>query len=130
LERLRQLAQCSSATTLIPQGFIDNMQEWIIAADLVLGKAGAASTFEPLALGRPIFHTSFVAPNEKRNLEFCLQNGIGAYVFKPEALVEVLRSLIGDRERLNALSRKIRALKLDSGTLDIAAHLARRLPAA
>lgn len=129
LERLRQLAQRAGATTLIPQGFIGNMQEWIIASDLVLGKAGAASTFEPLALGRPIFHTSFVAPNEKRNLEFCLQHGVGAYVSRPETLVEVLRGFIGDHERLNTLSRKIKALKLGSGTLDIAAHLARRLPA-
>ncbi len=129
-ERLRELARRSSKTTLIPQRFIDNMQEWIVAANLVLGKAGAASTFETLALGRPIFHTSFVAPNEKRNLEFCLQNGIGAYVSKPETLVEVLRGFLDDRERLDTLSRKIEALKLGSGTLDIAAHLAHRLPAA
>lgn len=126
-ERLRERAtQHQGKTTLLPQGFITNMQSWIVASDLVLGKAGAASTFEPLALNRPIFHTSYVAPNEKRNLDFCIAQGIGQYLPKPDDLVRTLRPLTLDRQPLAKLAAKIEALNLQPGTLDIARHLTRQ----
>ena len=108
---------------LLPQGFITNMQDWIVASDLVLGKAGAATTFEALALKRPIFHTSYAAYNERTNIDFCVEAGIGRYVKTPAELVEVLKPLVDDRSELEALSAKIEALNIEAGTLSIARHL-------
>ncbi len=120
-ERLNQ--KYKGPTTLLPQGFITNMQEWIAASDLVLGKAGAATTFEALVMNRPIFHTSYVAYNEKTNVDFCIEKGIGRYIPEPKMLVELLEPLIKDRTPLEHLSQKIADLNLKPGTLDIAKHL-------
>ena len=108
---------------LLPQGFITNMQDWIVASDLVLGKAGAATTFEALALKRPIFHTSYAAYNERTNIDFCVSSGIGRYVKTPSELVALLRSQTTDKRELMALSSKIAALDIQAGTFDIARHL-------
>ncbi|MGL4611310.1 MAG: MGDG synthase family glycosyltransferase [Trueperaceae bacterium] len=110
-------------TTLLPQGFITNMQEWIAASDLIVGKAGAATTFEALVMNRPIFHTNYIAYNEKTNIDFCIQKGIGKYIPEPRQLVEVLEPLTKDKTPLEILSNKIAALNIQPGTLDIAKHL-------
>jgi 1,2-diacylglycerol 3-beta-galactosyltransferase len=110
-------------TTLLPQGFITNMQDWIAASDLVLGKAGAATTFEALVMNRPIFHTSYVAYNEKTNVDFCIEKGIGKYIPEPKQLIEILEPLTKDKTPLERLSQKIADLNLRPGTLDIAKYL-------
>ncbi len=120
-QRLNQ--KYKGPTTLLPQGFITNMQEWIAASDLVLGKAGAATTFEALVMNRPIFHTSYVAYNEKTNVDFCIEKGIGKYVPEPKMLVELLEPLTKDKTPLEHLSQKIADLNLKPGTLDIAKYL-------
>jgi 1,2-diacylglycerol 3-beta-galactosyltransferase len=126
--RLQHLADAHAAaggrTRLQVVGFATNMPEWIAASDLVIGKAGAASTFEALALGRPIFHTSYVAPNEKRNLDYCMQHGIGGYVPRPRDVVALLAPLCEDRAPLRAWQERVAALGFRPGTLAIAAHLA------
>ena len=99
------------------------MQEWIAASDLVLGKAGAATTFEALVMNRPIFHTNYVAYNEKTNVDFCIEKDIGRYIPEPKMLVELLEPLTKDRTPLEHLSQKIADLNLKPGTLDIAKHL-------
>lgn len=111
-------------TRLRAQGFTTDMPQWLAASDLVLGKAGAASTFEALASGKPIFHTSFVAPNEKRNLDYCRQHDIGGYIPRPSDAVALLAPLCRDRAPLHAWQQKVRALGFRPGTLEIAEHLA------
>ena len=126
--KLQGLADAHAArggrTRLHVQGFTNDMPEWIAASDLVLGKAGAASTFEALALGRPIFHTSYVAPNEKRNLDYCRQHGIGGYVPLSRDVVGLLAPLCEDPAPLHAWQERVRALGFQPGTLAIAEHLA------
>jgi processive 1,2-diacylglycerol beta-glucosyltransferase len=123
-KHLTELAQNHEGKTkLLPQGFISNMQTWIAASDLVLGKAGAATTFEALVMNRPIFHTSFVAYNEKTNIDYCIEKGIGNYIPEPQQLVSVLAPLTKDSSSLEGLSQKIKALNIRPGTLDIAKYL-------
>lgn len=130
-ERLVHLADARLATEgdeagprLVPLGFIDRMPMLLAAADLVLAKAGAASTLEPLALGRPVFHTSYVAGNEWANVAFCLERGIGAWLPTPEAVVEALRHAVSDPEAHRALEARVAALELPDGAARMADRLA------
>jgi 1,2-diacylglycerol 3-beta-galactosyltransferase len=113
-----------SKTKFIPKGFISNMQTWLAASDLVLGKAGAATTFEALVVGRPIFHTSYVAYNEKTNIDWCIEQGVGKYIPKPDQLVDTLRDFLARPADLEKLQRKVQNLGIEVGTLQIAQHLA------
>ena len=120
---IEKAKQYNGKTKILAQGFINNMATWITASDLILGKAGAASTFEPLALGRPIFHTSYASFNEKTNIDWCLEQGIGKYIPEPRQLVEVLQKYLANKSELSSLEEKIAALNIKPGTLDIAKHL-------
>lgn len=125
--RLQALADGPSGRLrLRPLGFTDAMPAWIVASDVVLAKAGAASTFEPLALGRPVFHTHYVAPNEKKNLDFCVRMGVGGSVPRPADVVALLQRLTHDPAPLHAMRGRIEALALRPGARDIAEHLVER----
>ena len=131
--RLQALGEAHAAgggrTRLRAEGFTSAMPDWIAASDLVLAKAGAASTFEALALDRPVFHTSYVAPNEKRNLDFCRRHGIGGFVPRPRDVVALLAPLCRDPGPLQGWQERVRALGLRPGTPAIADHLASLLEA-
>ncbi len=113
-------------TKLLAQGFIDNMPDWLAASDLVLGKAGAASTFEPLSLNRPIFHTSYVAYNEKANIIYCEENNLSKYIPEPDDLVKFLNEVMKDRSILDKYIENIKAQNIKPGTLEISEHLVKK----
>ncbi len=104
----------------MPLGFVTEMPTLLAAADVVLAKAGAASTLEPLALGTPVFHTSFVAGNEWANVEFCVDRGVGAWVPTGDAMLERLRPLVEDAAALRDLRARVDALDLADGATAIA----------
>lgn len=64
---------------LAPFGFTDRMPELLAAADVVIGKAGPASTMEALAVGRPVVVTAFAGLNEERVVRFLETRNLGAY---------------------------------------------------
>ncbi len=128
LERLEGMAARfpNSKVRFVVKGFIENMPTWIIASDLILGKAGAASTMEALILGKPIFHVSYVAYNDRANMEWCVKQGVSEFIPKPEQLLEVLQRFLKHPEQLTMLHARVRELNIQSGTLDIAKHLVER----
>lgn len=72
-------------------GFVDNMYEWMQAADLLLSKAGPSTISEALAASLPIILTGYLPGQEEANVEFVLRAGAGAYESVPSkiaALVE------------------------------------------
>lgn len=107
-------------------GFVTNMAEWVCASDVVVGKAGPASTFEALISGRPVLHTSYAAANEKAVLDYCVAHGVGAYVPEARLLADRIRTLVERPDRLDGLRSRIEALELENGGPKLARHLVER----
>ena len=107
-------------------GFVTNMPEWVCASDVMVGKAGPASTFEALISGRPVLHTSFAAANEKAVLDFCVKHGVGAYVPHERQLADRVRTFAQDPAHLAEIHARIDALGLQNGGPELARHLVDR----
>lgn len=71
---------------LLALGFTERMAECIAAADVVVGKAGPASSMEALAVGRPLALTSYAGLNERAVVRFVRERQLGAYLPTTEAL--------------------------------------------
>lgn len=67
-------------------GFTDQMPTLLAASDLVVGKAGPASTMEALAVGRPVVATAYAGLNEQRVVRFLQARGLGGYAPTAAAL--------------------------------------------
>lgn len=109
LERaLREMA--TERPGLMPLGFTDRMPTLLAAADLVVGKAGPASTMEALAVGRPLLITAYAGLNEERVVRFVQSRGLGSYAPRP---ADVTRQLAQWREPARRQRAQAAAAELD-----------------
>jgi 1,2-diacylglycerol 3-beta-galactosyltransferase len=90
-------------------GFVTNMPDWMIASNLVVSKAGPGTIMEALAAGRPLLISSYLPGQEKGNVDFVEQSGVGVFRNTPEQIAEQVREWMipGDNslERMSALAR-------------------------
>jgi 1,2-diacylglycerol 3-beta-galactosyltransferase len=85
-----------AAGRLVPVlGFVDNMADWMRAADVVVTKAGPGTISEALCSGLPMLLTWYIPGQERGNLEWVVDIGAGRYVPKTAELVDALAELAG-----------------------------------
>jgi len=81
------------ARPLTVRGFVDNMAEWLRAADLLVTKAGPGTIAEALCSGVPVLLSSYLPGQEKGNVGWVVEAGAGRYVPKVDQLVDAVREL-------------------------------------
>jgi hypothetical protein len=103
-------------------GFVSNMAEYMVAADVLVSKAGPGTISEAAALSLPIILTSFLPGQEEGNVEYVVENGFGAYchVSDPIGIAEELCMWLKDEEKLASLSKAAKAKGAPYAARDIA----------
>jgi len=109
-----------------PLGFRDDVRALSCAADLFVGKAGPAATFEALICGLPVLHFGFVAANEKAVADWVERQGVGHLERRPAALAVEIDRLVRDPAALVAARKRVRALGLRNGGPEAVDSLAAR----
>lgn len=77
-------------------GWTDRLPELILASDLVLTKAGGATTHECVAAGVPMVFTQVIPGQESGNARLVVEGGAGAYGLGPEAAAQAVRRAFAD----------------------------------
>ncbi len=104
-------------------GFVNDMARYLAASDVVVGKAGPASVYETLAVGRPVLISSYAGLNEKAIVQFVEQRRIGHYVKTPSALRSTLRHYASNPKLLSEVSERCQQLNLDKQTEELAHYI-------
>ncbi len=102
-------------------GFVDNMPEWMAAADIMVTKAGGLTITEALAVGVPMVLTGNIPGQEQMNAEYAARHGAAVSAQQPIEAARLVAGLLRDAERLDALRRAARRL----GRPDAANEIAR-----
>ena len=63
-------------------GYVNNMAEWLAAADLLITKAGPGALAEAACLGTPALITGYIPGQEVGNVTWTVEHGAG--VFEPD----------------------------------------------
>ena len=71
-------------------GFVDNMPELLLAADLLVTRAGPGMIAEGLACGCPLLLTGNLPGQEAGNVKEVLRRDLGQYVPRPADLLEAV----------------------------------------
>lgn len=79
-------------TTIL--GFVHNMPELMLAADVVATKAGPGSISEAMACGLPIVLTGYIPGQEEGNVDYVRSNRIGMLADTPQKLNAAVRALL------------------------------------
>jgi UDP-N-acetylglucosamine:LPS N-acetylglucosamine transferase len=122
-EELRALG--TGTNSLRIEGFVEDMATYLAASDVFIGKAGPASVYEALVVGRPALVTGYAGLNEVGVARLVEDMGLGSYVRTPRALLEEVRRYALDPALLEEVARRCRELQPEAATERLAHYIVR-----
>jgi UDP-N-acetylglucosamine:LPS N-acetylglucosamine transferase len=118
--RLPEPAAPGSAQVHV-RGWTEHMENYIAAADIVVGKPGGLTVAEVLACGRPLLVTRSLQGQESFNVQFLERRQVGAFVNESD-LPATLAAWLGQPGRLAALQRQAFETGRREGARRVARH--------
>jgi processive 1,2-diacylglycerol beta-glucosyltransferase len=91
-------------------GWVDNMPEWMAAADLALGKPGASTLVEAINSRLPLLAFDPLPGNERRACDLIEKWEVGYWIRQPAELAATLERLLAHPAELSRLRANARAL--------------------
>lgn len=97
--------------TVIGLGFVTKMAEYMVAADVLVTKAGPGTISEAAALSLPVMVTSYLPGQEEGNVDFVVDNKFGAFCSDrdPNHMAEELCMWLTDNDKMRELSLAAKA---------------------
>mmetsp|Transcript_60987 Transcript_60987/g.71344 ORF Transcript_60987/g.71344 Transcript_60987/m.71344 type:complete len:580 (-) Transcript_60987:553-2292(-) len=91
---------------VIGLGFVTRMAEYMIAADVLVTKAGPGTIAEAASVSLPVMLTNFLPGQEEGNVDYVVDGGFGAYRSDadPVEVAEEVSLWLTDDEKLTELS--------------------------
>src|ERR1051325_8265911 len=113
-ERIDRLAQGFTAqhggVSIKPIGFTKEMDEYMSASDILLGKPGGLTTSEGLAKGLVFVIVNPIPGQEERNSDHLLEDGVAIRCNNLPALAYKIDRLVEDAARFGAMQSNARRL--------------------
>jgi len=95
---------------LVVGGFVDNVEEWMMASDVVATKGGPGVIAEALVCGKPLLLTGHLPGQERGNGEWVVAHGAGVQVRRTYRLVDAVLALRDDPAGVAAMAERARQL--------------------
>lgn len=111
------------AKNLHVYGFVDNVQQMMDGADMLVSKPGGLTVSEALAKQLPMVVVNPIAGHEERNLEFLLNCGAAVSVTKTFPLDEAVHFLLETPGRLQHMRRAMEKVAKPNALEDICQYL-------
>ena len=109
--------------TLKVVGYTTEMDEYMAASDLVVGKPGGLTTSEAMARGLVYVVVSPIPGQEERNSDHLLEEGAAIRCNNLPVLAYKIDRLLDDPRRLAAMRENVRRLARPRAAFDIVARL-------
>lgn len=111
---------CGDDARFLVLGWVDNMHEWMVAADLLVTKPGGSTLMEAFACGLPTLVIDPLPGNERRTCQWIERWGAGYWVKRPADLAPTIASLVGTPASLEQFRRKALAMARPHAARDAA----------
>lgn len=107
-QRLKRLGRVSQPVKVI--GFTGEMEKWMSAADILVGKAGGLTSAEALARGLVLVIINPIPGQEERNTDHFLEEGVAIRCNNVPALAFKIDSLLANKERFSIMQQAAKRL--------------------
>jgi processive 1,2-diacylglycerol beta-glucosyltransferase len=91
-------------------GWVENMHEWMIAADLLVSKPGGRTVVEAINSGLPLIAFDPLPGAERRSCDLIERWGVGRWARRTEDLGPTITHLLSERQELEAMRQHALAL--------------------
>jgi len=109
---------------IVPVGYTREMDEYMSASDLIVGKPGGLTTCEALAKGLVFVIANPIPGQEERNADHLLERGCAIRSNNPATLAYKIEQLINDPNRLASMRRNALEFARPDAAFTIAHKLA------
>jgi processive 1,2-diacylglycerol beta-glucosyltransferase len=116
-------ARCQGMPRAQVLGWVDNIHEWMVAADIMVGKPGAATLNEGLACGLPMLAIAPLPGNEQRTCQWIEKWGCGVWIKSPADLAPTIARLLASRDELENLRARARSMARPCAAYDAAEEI-------
>jgi processive 1,2-diacylglycerol beta-glucosyltransferase len=89
-------------------GFVDLIDEWMVAADLIITKPGGLTCFEALSTGLPMYIYQPITGHEEKNCDFLINNHLAIKIDDINNIDITIEKLLYSPEELVFLHKKMR----------------------
>jgi len=122
----RRLKAVSGPHPMRVVGYTTEMDRWMAAADLLVGKAGGLTSSEALARGLVLVVVNPIPGQEERNSDHFLEEGVAIRCNNLPALAFKLDTLLDDPGRLARMREAVNRLARPQAAADIVAIVRRQ----
>lgn len=112
---------------VIVKGFVNNMDEFMRASDVIITKAGPGTIAEASICGLPCMLSSFLPGQEEGNIPFVKDAGFGSYSDDPRSIADTVSIWLSSPDRLATMKENALRAARPTATIDIAKDLAEML---
>jgi processive 1,2-diacylglycerol beta-glucosyltransferase len=123
LDALAAVQQGDGRVALRVVGYTRAMDEYMAAADLLVGKPGGLTTAEALARGLPLVIVNPIPGQEERNADHLLEEGAAIRCNNLPVLADKIERLLADPARLAAMRASVGRLARPRAAHDVVASL-------
>ena len=111
------------------QGFVNNMDDFMRASDILVTKAGPGTIAEASICGLPCILSSFLPGQEEGNVPYVVENGFGCYQGTPKGIADTVQKWLetsteNEGNMLENMRESALTAARPDATLDIARDLA------
>jgi len=110
----------SEGATVIPVGYTRDMDEYMSASDIIVGKPGGLTTCEALAKGLVFVIVNPIPGQEERNSDHLLENGCAIRSNNPATLGYKIEQLLRDPEKMESMRANAKRFARPNAAFDIA----------
>jgi processive 1,2-diacylglycerol beta-glucosyltransferase len=100
-------------------GYTTEMDKWMAASDLLLGKAGGLTSSEALASGLVLAIVNPIPGQEERNSDHFLEDGVGIRCNNLPAVAYKIDTLLADHERFQRMQDAVKRMARPHAASDI-----------
>jgi len=106
-------------SNLVVLGWVDNVEDIMTAADIIITKPGGSSISESIVRGLPMIFFSIIPGQEAQNARIITESGLGYIIRKPKDIAEKVQFFKENKDKLLELRDKICAVNFADSTSKI-----------
>ena len=107
-------------------GFVNNVDEFMDAAECIITKPGGLSVTESLAKKLPMIYIDPIPGQEERNVEFLVNCGVGLMVSSVYTMSMAVTLFFGDETRRNEIQNAVERLAKPDAAKKLAEFIEKR----
>ena len=105
-------------------GFVDNLDEYMDASDLIFTKAGGLTVAECITKGLPMVISDIIPGQEEDNVNFAVAHDFGIRAENTQELVKVIAGLFSDKQRILKMKENCQRIAKTDAAGEIAGFIA------